>query len=273
MVIDVLGDGVVTSVNDSSLSCDSHGEFNYTEGKSLNLTASAAPGASFSHWTGCDRVSGVVCTVTIQGDRHVSPSFAKPVVYQNGVVRLDATAMAQLLAQTETSLTFSSDIKNYASFTVGDVLFSSVVTEVAEGLLRKVLSVEESNGQLIVTTEPAMIEDVIQEGTLVSSTILSPENTTVASLARGVSVSRMATISNGFKFTLNQVLIDDDGDPKTTDDQLVLTGTIEAENKLDADIDIGLTGVKTAKVIMESTLSDKLTATMSGPIGKKGSSQ
>ena len=130
LVIDVLGDGVVTSANDSSLSCDSHGEFNYTEGKSLNLTASAASGASFSHWTGCDSVSGVVCTVTIQGDRHVSPSFAKPVVYQNGVVRLDSTAMAQLLAQTETSLTFSSDIKNYASFAVGDVLFSSVVTEV-----------------------------------------------------------------------------------------------------------------------------------------------
>lgn len=267
LVIDVLGDGVVTSANDSSLSCDSHGEFNYTEGKSLNLTASAAPGASFSHWTGCDTVSGEICTVTIDSDRNVSPSFIKPIIYQVGVVQLDATAMSHLLAKTETSLTFSSSIADYAPFALGDVLVSNVVTAVAEGLLRKVISIEESNGELHVTTEPAMIEDVILNGTLASKTVLTPDNTVVTALAIGVKPAE--AVSKEFEYTLNDVLLDDDGNLETLGDQLKLTGTFSSKITVDAGVDVGFTGVKSFKLTMESSNTANLVVTAEGTIGEK----
>src|SRR5207302_10246571 len=50
----------------------------YGGGTPVTLTASASGGSAFGGWSGCDGVSGLTCTVTMNASRSVTATFNVP---------------------------------------------------------------------------------------------------------------------------------------------------------------------------------------------------
>jgi Divergent InlB B-repeat domain len=75
----LLGNGTVTSTSSpgsaNQINCGSNCTVQFNYGTVVTLTASPALLSSFNGWTGCDSVSGNVCTVTIQSARSVNAAF------------------------------------------------------------------------------------------------------------------------------------------------------------------------------------------------------
>ena len=69
------GTGTVTS-NPSGINCGVDCNEVYTEGQTVTLTPSAAQGSTFAGWSGCDSVTGNVCSVTMSADKTVHATFA-----------------------------------------------------------------------------------------------------------------------------------------------------------------------------------------------------
>jgi hypothetical protein len=68
------GSGTVTS-SPSGISCGADCSAPYALGTSVTLTAAPASGSTFGSWAGCDSVSGLSCTVTMNTDRSVTATF------------------------------------------------------------------------------------------------------------------------------------------------------------------------------------------------------
>src|SRR5437660_5331975 len=71
------GTGTVTS-SDGGISCGptcATTSAAYGSGTLVTLTASASGGSTFGGWSGCDGVSGLTCTVTMNASRSVTATF------------------------------------------------------------------------------------------------------------------------------------------------------------------------------------------------------
>jgi hypothetical protein len=68
------GQGRVTSLP-VAIDCGSACSASFFQGTVVNLTATAEPGSAFSDWTGCDSVSGRICTIALGSNRTVTASF------------------------------------------------------------------------------------------------------------------------------------------------------------------------------------------------------
>jgi lysophospholipase L1-like esterase len=69
-----VGQGTVTS-EPAAIDCGSTCTASLIQGTVVNLTATADYPSVFSGWTGCDSVSGNMCTVTVGSNRSVTASF------------------------------------------------------------------------------------------------------------------------------------------------------------------------------------------------------
>jgi Tol biopolymer transport system component len=133
-----------------------------------------------------------------------------------------------------TVYTFNQTTPELDSLTVGDVIVSDVSANAPNGFLRKVLSVSNSGGQVLVTTEQATLEDAIQQGELHVSQTLSPTDVMGGIAAEGVTLKE--TPEGEFFIELNDaVLYDDDGDPGTTGDQIRADGSITLDPSYEFD--------------------------------------
>src|SRR5439155_14476479 len=68
------GTGTVTS-GDGGISCGATCAAPYDGWTLVTLTASASGGSTFGSWSGCDGVSGLTCTVTMNASRSVTATF------------------------------------------------------------------------------------------------------------------------------------------------------------------------------------------------------
>ena len=69
------GNGTVTS-SPAGINCTASCSGSFATGTTVNLTAAPAVGFTFGGWTGCDSVSGSVCTVSdLTADRGASVTF------------------------------------------------------------------------------------------------------------------------------------------------------------------------------------------------------
>jgi hypothetical protein len=71
--VNLSGSGTISS-SPQGLGCASTCTGNFASGTSVTLTATPN-GATFGGWTGCDTVSGAVCTVNLIGDRTLAATF------------------------------------------------------------------------------------------------------------------------------------------------------------------------------------------------------
>ena len=68
------GEGTVSS-NDRHLYCGSQCSYAYLNGTPVVVSALPAPGYTFNGWTGCDKVNGSYCSVTMTGAKNVGATF------------------------------------------------------------------------------------------------------------------------------------------------------------------------------------------------------
>lgn len=72
----LLGTGSVVSAGTGpKIDCGGVCAAAYPDGRSVDLTPTPTIGSNFAGWSGCDRVSGTICTSTINGDKRVTANF------------------------------------------------------------------------------------------------------------------------------------------------------------------------------------------------------
>jgi hypothetical protein len=129
----------------------------------------------------------------------------------------------------------------------GDVLVFGIGDKTPHGLLRKVVTKSVDGTNIVLATTPAKLEDAFQElHFAVHQTVDPATMQSWTPSVSGLSVQQSALTvqgSAGHTFDVNfdnTVLYDYDGDPATTYDQVVMSGSTSFSMSLDLEVDIGL---------------------------------
>ena len=162
-------------------------------------------------------------------DEPVEPS--KEIILQPNVVGIDSTHWKSFLISIDSSvftIVFDGTIQNIYDFHDGDI----IVTSYGRGVLRKISSITFSNNQLTITTSPARLSDLIQQGEIkISGSLKSSHIKKIVYHEPGVVFSG----SDGLKtmdqtdnnWNIDVVIYDHDNDTLTTWDQIKLEGDFE----------------------------------------------
>jgi len=173
LAVDKFGDGSITS-SPGGIDCGSdctNQAAAFPAGTSVILTPTADAGSTFSHWSGCDSVSGDSCTVDMDGDHTVFATFAfSEVKIPDTTKVLDAATMGYLIRQEGSTYYFDSQATAVAALQPGDVIVSGV----GEGFIRKVTAVNATADEVAVATTDATLEDAIEQGTIIVHQRLTP---------------------------------------------------------------------------------------------------
>lgn len=223
--VDKFGDGVVTS-KVSGINCGTDCAKSYKAGTTLVLAAKANSGYQLNSWAGCDIVSGNTCTVTMDSNKTVLPTFvSSKMELQPSTKMLDDVTMQYLIKTENTIYYFAPQATVAASLQTGDVIVSSS----GNGLLRRVTSVYTlEDGTIAVETTDATLEDVIKEGTVAyTGKLTHADLKSSKALVKGIKLQKaLEATSPEFTFDINAIIHDKDGKDETTTDQIKLIGNI-----------------------------------------------
>jgi len=151
------------------------------------------------------------------------------------------------------TLTFTTPPAALAAVDVGSILVAGVSPATPAGLLRAVLAVDRSGGRLVLRTGQAPIQLAYKK--------LHVKFTRSAAVAGGSSVrapltARSAALDTSFDATLpfSYVLFDGDGDPDTTNDQLVTDGTMGGGFDFSLSVDVDWNGIDALPDVVQNCL-------------------
>jgi len=152
------------------------------------------------------------------------------------------------------TIRFSNDINSVQQIKVGDI----IISDVGEGLLRKVKNINTINNELVVETEFASLSEAIQQGTInVKISLTNSQIKGIAYHADGVKLINDLTKGSDqatYNWDINTVLYDFDGYPSTTADQIKLVGNFSCDMQIPLFIDYRLfQGLKEVKFGIESS--------------------
>jgi chitodextrinase len=160
------------------------------------------------------------------------------------------------------TFTFSQNTNQLQSLNTGDIIAVGITNSTPTGALRKVTSLSTVGNQTIVQTTPATFEEAMQSGSVEATGTLSPGEVKGASAVKGVSLvkSNMRDQSIGeFSLSLdNVVLYDKDEDPETTNDQVILNGSISVKPSFDFKVKIDDWKLQEASFTQTTPLKFKL---------------
>ncbi len=165
----------------------------------------------------------------------VEKPFPPPIIPDTTKI-LPATTTQYLsdISPDGTTFTFSQSTPDLEFLAPDDIMVGDVTTVAPYGFLRKVSSVSDSGGQLIVITTDAVIEEAIQQGGVQLVTTLTPSDIISSTQLAGVSLLQAAETGDEFYVGINNVVLHDiDGTPSTTDDQVTAHGSILLEPGFD----------------------------------------
>lgn len=135
--------------------------------------------------------------------------------------------------------TFSQGTQELDGLAPGDMMVGEANSTDPYGFLRKVVSVSNNGGQVIVETQPAAIEDAIQQGEISISSALVPSSTKQANFTEGVQPMTNPAATNKIFLQLNNVVLyDDDGNTNTTNDQINANGSVSLEPVLNFSLKV-----------------------------------
>lgn len=166
----------------------------------------------------------------------------------------------QPVASGDTQLSFEDNAKIVQMLQPGNIIVSEMSPNTPDGLLRKVISVSRQNGRLIVETEQATLEEAIKEGDIKISQSIDPGEVEITPLMDGVKaehqeqspgntiLTSLSSVSSGLlaagmdsAILINisdLVAMDADGNKNTTDDRLLVNGSVSLKPSFDVDIQI-----------------------------------
>jgi len=156
------------------------------------------------------------------GDGDVNPGDSDEVVVADNVRVLEASAMEHLTYSSESKdeLVFGSQAEQVSDLKPNDIIVSGE----GEGLLRRVLSVENSDDQIVVRTSEASLTDVFEKCNVSLRQPLSPND--IESSGQDSERDRPRAISEEF---LESISIEQDGG-------VSLTGSLSFRPELDIQI-------------------------------------
>ena len=257
------GNGSIVS-KPSGIECGSGCSHSFQVGTTVVLTANAAPGEKLANWVGCDSSSGSTCTVTLNGNRLLLPTFVStaPLQIKSSTKVLDAATIHAIVKHVGSTYYFAVGTTAASSLQSGDVIVGHGTTGngTAIGILARVVSVTtRADGTIVVTTSPARLTDVISSGTVwYSKPLTQSQLKTATSLVAGVVVdgasgSCSSRSPTEFAVSLNHVLVGSSGK------QVSLNGCLKLSFKPDFALNIGLfSGVKEFRTVLVTTSSQSL---------------
>ena len=161
-----------------------------------------------------------------------------PVIPDTTEVMSSATTEHLETLSAEGTFTFDRLTPELAELDPGDVMVGSVSPAAPYGFLRKVKSITQQDGAFVVATEPAALEEAIENGSIHLREQLTPDMVLAASYADGVTL--VASPDDPllyFEFD-DTVLYDMDKDESTTGDQIKASGSISVELATELDYEI-----------------------------------
>ena len=163
-------------------------------------------------------------------------SFLTPVIPPT-TNPLPPETTAELLSVSPDGVTYTFDVMTAALAAVapGEIIVAAPSAAAPNGFLRRVTAINAAGGDVIVQTQAATLEDAIQQGEVVFSRRLTPEGLAAQEMAPGVTLRPSSVVSPQAAFYLeikDVVIYDDDGNPSTTNDQVLANGSLEFEPTL-----------------------------------------
>ncbi len=163
---------------------------------------------------------------------------------------LDSATLDQLssVSADQSTLVFKSTTKQLSALHAGNLIAAGIVGKLLpRGMLRRVESVSGS-GPITVTTSTASLTDAVIKGSINPSFHLNADGTTSAALhtagvgSGGSGGSGNSGLTYGFD---NKAIYDGDGDSSTTNDQVLVSGSISIDplTKFPIQIDSGFSKV------------------------------
>ncbi|HWR90011.1 MAG TPA: hypothetical protein VN260_07110, partial [Dissulfurispiraceae bacterium] len=301
LTVEALGNGLVTS-NTGGIDCGDTCSASYPPGTTVVLTATPDADSVFHAWEGCDGMPGWTpsnrtCTVTINRNRTVQPTFALKETKLDPSVRiLDAAAVSLLIRQEGNVFYFDPRILNIVSLEAGDIIVSTVVEQTDDavnnartGFIRRIVSMATSHGELKIETEDATLEDAVIEGTFLASAEdleIDLASTRLESGVRIVAVRRVAgrpeieleidKVIHDDTSAVSDPAVDTGADFNRTVSGVTLRGLITVGFEPDFGLHIGCCTslifpyVKDFRAILKITNTNELTASVTGNFQGEG---
>lgn len=160
-----------------------------------------------------------------------------------------------------TTFTFSKTDPQLQSLKPGDVIVGGVSPQAPDGFLRRVVQVKQQGDGVTVVTQPARLEDAIEQGSLSVSRSLKPSDVRTGFTRPGVALASLAPIGAPDRWVVtlaNTVLVDLDGNLSTTNDQVRANGEIAFEPRLDFELQIRWFKVQKIALVAGATESVNL---------------
>lgn len=146
----------------------------------------------------------------------------------------DTTQYLSSVSTDGATFTFSQTTDQLNALAAGEVMVGDPSDAAPYGFLRKVESVSNNGGQVVVQTEATTIEEAVKQGEVSISQVLQPTNPERAILAKGVRLIERPDAPDSFYIQLDDVVLyDDDGNENTTNDQIRGNGSISVEPSFD----------------------------------------
>ena len=172
----------------------------------------------------------------------------------------DTNQYLQSVSEDGSTFTYSQTTPELESLAVGDVMVSDPTTAATNGYLRKVTGVSTQGKGIVVTTEPALLEEAVQDGSAYLSDVLDPAKITSMTALPGVSMAPVSPDSKlTFYFEVNDVVLYDlDGNLTTTYDQIKANGSIEFDLSYELYLNIEWFQLKNLTFVENKTLQDTI---------------
>lgn len=200
----------------------------------------------------------------------IKNSLAPIIPDTTNVLNEATTQHLMAVSEDDTTFTFAQVTQELLNVQVGELIASRPTPLTPYGFLRKVTNIFTSNGQLILTTEQATIEEAVQQGEVHLQYKLSPEDIQESFLASGTTLIQKPQQTEAvFNYQIDDVLLyDADGNPNTVNDQIVANGDIALEIEVDFDLIVHswhleelqfiATVVETSDLTIESNIDESL---------------
>jgi hypothetical protein len=161
------------------------------------------------------------------------------------IVEEDTIEVFSQISDDQTELVFSNWTADLRALDVDDIIVMDQNDLAEYGLLRRVVEIYEREGEITLTTIPALLDEAVEEMAFDYATGLDWEDVYVeedlVSTSSGslhLAKSYPANLDDAFKIKIDHILDDADGDENTTDDQVRIKGSIKIKPDFKLDIDI-----------------------------------
>jgi hypothetical protein len=164
-----------------------------------------------------------------------------PIVDPTADIITDATNQyLESISEDGVSFVFSQTTTQIQSILPGDIIVSGVSDRAPAGYLRRVVSMGSEAGKVVLVTEPAVLEDFIEDGSVFVQETLTPADIISTDTFPGVDFQYSPDAKGTtFSYTVDDlVLVDLDGDSTTENDQIRLEGQVDFGLGLDIWVDI-----------------------------------